>query len=428
MNEKLAILGGDPVLRAPLAPYRSMGEAEADAVAKVIASGCLSGFFGSPGPEFRGGATVQAFEEAWGQRYDIAHAISVNSATSGLIAAMGAVGISPGDEIIVPPFTMSATAVSPLFYGGIPVFVDIEPDTFCLDPDLVEAAITPKTRAIIAVNLFGHPAQLHVLRKLADKHGLWLIEDSAQAPLSKEYGQPCGTIGHIGIFSLNYHKHIHAGEGGVCVTNDKDLAMRLELIRNHGENCVASEGVEDLTNLVGFNFRMTELSAAVARAQLNGIDDHVSRREQLANALTEGVSNLPGLIPPVVRGGCRHNYYCWALRINQEAVGLSRDLFGQALTAEGFPNSAGYVEPLYMLPLFQNRKAIGRDGFPFTLSHRQYAKGLCPVAETMHEQELLFFEPCAYDVNPEQAELLSEAIRKVHRNAANLSREQVHAQ
>src|SRR5262249_5209652 len=157
---------------------------------------------------------------------------SINSATSGLMAAMGAAGISPGDEVIMPPFTMSATAMAPLTYGGIPVFVDIEPDTFCLDLDAVRAAIGARTRAVLAVNLFGHPARLHELRALCDEHGLKLIEDNAQAMLAEEHGRYAGTIGHIGVFSLNYHKHIHSGEGGICTTDDERLARRLQQIRN----------------------------------------------------------------------------------------------------------------------------------------------------------------------------------------------------
>src|SRR5262249_8722448 len=158
------------------------------------------------------------------------------SATSGLVAAMGAVGIEPGDEVIVPPTTMSATAVAPLAYGGKPGFADIEPETFGPDPAAVRAPITPRTKAIVSANLIGHPARLAELAAIAREHGLYLVEDNAQGPLAAEHGRYAGTVGDIGVFSLNYHKHIHTGEGGVCVTNDDELALRLQLIRNHGEN------------------------------------------------------------------------------------------------------------------------------------------------------------------------------------------------
>jgi perosamine synthetase len=410
----LAVFGGNPIRSGPLRPYRSLGEAEARAVSRVLESGCLSGFYGSAGAEFLGGPSVRAFEDAWRQRFDTRHAVSVNSATSGLYAAMGAIGLSPGEEVIVPPYTMSATVVAPLIYGGIPVFVDIDPDTFTLDVDGVEAAITPRTRAILAVNLFGQPAALHRLRALADRRGVMLVEDNAQGPLAAEGGRWAGTIGHIGVFSLNYHKHIHTGEGGICVTDDEVLARRLQLIRNHAESVVADAGVADLSNMVGFNFRLTELSAAVGIAQLHEIDAHVGRRERIGSRLSSGIAGLEGLTAPVVRDGCRHVYYVWALRIDADRLGASRAQFSKALQAEGFPHFCGYVAPLYRLPMFRKRIAIGHSGYPFNLSDVRYPDGLCPVTERLHEQELLGFEPCAYDLDDAEIDQLVEAIRKVH--------------
>ena len=411
--EKLAIEGGVPVLPCPLPAYRTIGEEEVEAVADVVRSGCLSGFYGSWGEQFLGGPVVQRFEQAWAARFGVQYAVSMNSATSGLYAAMGAIGIQPGDEVIVPPYTMSATALAPLVYGGIPVFADIEPDTFCIDVEAVEAAITPRTRAIIAVNLFGHPARLAELRELADRRGLYLIEDNAQSPLAMANGRLAGTIGHIGVFSLNYHKHIHAGEGGVCVTSDTGLAQKLQLIRNHGENCAAPLGLPDITNLIGFNYRLTEMSAAVGIEQLKKIDCHVKRREHLAQRLSAGLAGLNGLTVPHVRPHCRHVYYVLGMRYEAEQVGVSRAAFSEALIAEGFPHFVGYVRPLYLLPVFQQRIAFG--GYPFSLSERTYTKGLCPVAERMHEQEFLGFENCMFAPTEIEIDLLIEAVRKVHR-------------
>lgn len=410
----LAILGGTPVRAAPLRPRRSMGPAEVEAVKRVVESGCLSGFYGSPGPEFLGGPVVQQFEAAWRQKFAVRHAVSMNSATSGLYAAMGAVGISPGDEVIVPPYTMSATVVAPLIYGGIPVFADIEGDTFTLDMRAVEAAVTPRTRAIIAVNLFGHPARLHQLRQFADRKGIALVEDNAQSPLASEFGVYTGTIGHIGVFSLNYHKHIHTGEGGVCATNDDALAQRLQLIRNHAETVVAAAGVTDLTNMVGFNFRLSELSAAVGIEQLHRAEEHVAKREHIGQKLTEGVAGLEGLRGPSPREGCRHVYYVWALRVDPQVLGATRAQFSKALAAEGFPHFCGYVAPLYRLPMFRQRIAIGRAGFPFSLSAVRYDDAQCPNCERMHESELIGFEPCAYDFDDSELDALVAAIRKVH--------------
>jgi len=418
---ELALLGGRPTLDRPLPVYPSIGQAEIDAVMTVMKSGTLSGFYGSPGPNFMGGTTVKALEAAWCRRYGSKHAISVNSATSGLQAALGAVGIGPGDEVIVPPYTMSATVVAPLIWGGIPVFADIEADSFCIDPSSVRANLTPRTKAILAVNLFGHPARLAELRQIADQNGLWLIEDNAQAPLSHEHGRTCGTIGHIGVFSLNYHKHIHSGEGGVCVTDDDALAQRLALIRNHGENLVETLKLADSTNIVGFNIRMTELSAAVALAQLDRVEEHVERRERVAQTLTEGTKDLAGWTPPAVREGCRHNYYMWTVRYDENKVGVSRATFAKALQAEGVPIAAGYVAPLYWLPMFQRRVAIGDKGFPFNLTNRSYAKGLCPVVERMYEREVIQYQPPSWDVDADLAERLAAAIRKVHGAGAALA-------
>ena len=411
---KLAILGGNASINSPLSPYSSLGQEEIDAVIKVARSGRLSSFIGAWCEDFDGGPEIRGFEEEWAARFSCKHAITVNSNTSGLIAALGAVGLSPGDEVIVPPYSMSATVMAPLFYGGIPVFVDIEPNTFCIDPVLVKAAITPKTRAIIAVDLFGHPAALHELRTLADEHGIFLIEDAAQAPLASENGRFAGTIAHIGVFSLNYHKHIHTGEGGMCCTNDDDLALRLRMIRNHGENIVEPLHVKNIVNLIGFNFRMTELSAAIGREQLRKVDVLVNERQAIAERLSTELSGLKGLTVPMVRADCRHVYYVWCARHDAASAGVSRASVARALAAEGLPISEGYVKPLYLLPAFQQRIAIGRQGWPFTLSERRYEKGLCPVAERMDEHELIEFCTCSFQLNEEELNNVIKAFHKVY--------------
>jgi dTDP-4-amino-4,6-dideoxygalactose transaminase len=310
---------------------------------------------------------------------------------------------------------MSATVMAPVIYGAIPVFADIEEETFGLDPEAVRKAITPKTKAIIAVNLFGHPARVDELLKIAEENKLILLEDNAQSPLAEDNGRFAGTIGHIGVFSLNFHKHIHTGEGGMCVTNDDNLALRLKLIRNHGENVVEQYKIEDLTNLVGFNFRLTEIQAAIGMEQLKSIDRHVGKREALARALTAGIKGLKGLTAPKVRPGCRHVYYVWAVRLNEKVLGISRKTYCNALNAEGFPAFEGYVKPLYLLPVFQKKTAFGKNGFPFSMSADvNYDKGICPVCERMYEKEFIGFEPCSYYIDEMQTELLIEAIKKVH--------------
>ncbi len=411
---RLAILGGTPVNSEPLAPFNKIGDEELRAVEEVVRSGVLSGFVATSGEGFDGGPAVQELERRWCALFGVGHSVTVNSATSGLIAAMGAVGVGPGDEVIVPPYTMSATVMAPLFYGGIPVFVDIDPDTYCLDAELVRAAITPKTRAIIAVNLFGLPAALAQLRALSVEHGLYLVEDNAQAPLATENGRYAGTVGHIGVFSLNRHKHIQSGEGGVCTTDDDALALRLRLIRNHGEVAAEELDVADLTNLIGFNFRLTELCAAVAVRQLDKLAEIVDERVAYAHRLSAGLSGIQGFTPPHVPEARRHVFYSWAGRYDEREIGVRRAIFAEALKAEGFPAYEAYIRPLYLLPAFRYRVAIGRDGFPFNLTERAYGPGLCPVCERLYDSELLGFPICSYALSTVEIDRMIEAFHKVH--------------
>lgn len=419
---ELALFGGPAAVPNPLKPFRSMGSGEVAAVQAVVESGCLSGFYGSWGEEFKGGPRVRQFEADWAACFKVKHCVSVNSATSGLYAALAAVGVSPGDEVIVPPYTMSATVMGPLVYGAIPVFADIDPRTFCIDLASVKANFTEKTRAIMAVNLFGHPAQLQELRAFADEKGIYLIEDNAQGPFATQNGVYAGTIGHIGIFSLNYHKHIHTGEGGMCVTNDDRLAFRLQMVRNHAENIVEPSEHDDLTNMIGFNYRMTELSAAVGIVQLQRAEELMQPRLQLAERLTAGLSDLAGIAVPTVLPGYTHTYYVWPTLLDQKSLGVSRDLFVKALQAEGIPMYGGYVQPLYLKALFQKRIAIGRDHFPFTLTNRSYGPGLCPVVEEV-EKQIAFIEICAFDLSDSEIDQIIEGVRKVHRNRHDLARQ-----
>ena len=419
-KDKLCLLGGNPLINKPLKPYKTIGNSEIKSVLKVMKSGNLSGFVGAWCEEFDGGKFIREFEDRWSQIFKSKHSITVNSNTSGIIAALGAIGLSPGEEVIVPPLTMSATAMAPLIYGGIPVFVDLEENYFCLDYKKVEISITKKTKAIIAVNLFGHPAQLKKLRKLADENGIFLIEDAAQCPLAEEEKKYAGTIGHIGIFSLNYHKHIHTGEGGICCTDDDDLALRLKAIRNHGENIIDPLKINDITNLVGFNFRMTELSAAVGCQQLKKIEKLVFRRENIANKLTSELSDYEFFIPPLVRENCRHVYYVWAAKINEDLVDISRSLIAKALRAEGVPVDEGYVKPLYLLPTFIQKKAIGKNGWPFNLTSIDYKKGLCPVAEKLNEKSLLELCICSYKLDDFELNRVIDAFKKVFDNLSSL--------
>lgn len=420
---RLALRGGPPVRTAAFPPYVTIGDEEKAAVAEVLDSTILSQFLGTWSPDFYGGPRVQKLEREWESYFAVKHAVSVNSATSGLIAAAGAAGFGPGDEVIVSPYTMSASASCVVVYGAIPVFADIDSDTFCITADTIRTRITPRTRGLIAVDIFGHPAAFDEIVTLAHEHGLIVIEDAAQAPGAKYDGRYAGTLADIGVFSLNYHKTIHSGEGGVVVTDDDELADRVRLIRNHAEAVVKQKGVTRLDNLVGFNFRMTEIEAAIASEQLRKLERLLDARIHACEYLTAALRGIPGIIPPRVPPAVKHGFYVYAIRYDQASLRVPRKIFADALRAEGIPVSEGYVEPLYLQPMYQRRIALGRHGAPFTQGvHVDYSKGICPITEQMHERELLMLSMCHANITQPDLDDIIEAFRKISEN-----RDQLHA-
>lgn len=394
----LALLGGDPVRTALFPGYRVIGDDERAAVNRVMDTGILSQFIGGWHPDFFGGPEVQAFEAEWAAAYGCAHAVSVNSATSGLFAAMGAAGVGPGDEVIVSPYTMSASAVAPLVYNAVPVFADIDPLTYTLCPDSIRARITKRTRAIIVVHIFGQAADMDAIMAIAAEHGLVVIEDCAQVPFATRHGKPVGTLGHMGVFSLNYHKHIHTGEGGVVTTNDPNFAERVQMIRNHAENAVIGKGVTDLTNLIGFNYRLGEIEAAIGRCQLRRGPDLIRQRQDNVAYLEAGLAGLSGLTMPHVPNANTHVYYVHVMRYDAAVTGVTRETLVKAIAAElpatelreqdGALIRFGYVKPLYLLPLFQQQQGYGALQCPFKCPHYDgvptYGQGLCPNTEEAH--------------------------------------------
>ena len=416
-HEKLALLGGPKVISAPLKRYNPMGPEEVQAAKAVVESGVLSQFLGCWDPDFYGGPQVREFERRWAADFGVKHAVSVNSWTSGLIAAVGAVGIEPGDEVIVTPWTMCASATAILHWNAIPVFADIEAETFNLDPQAVEANITPYTRAIMAVDIFGHSCDIDALMSIADRHGLKVITDTAQAPGTYNRGRMTGTQSHVGGYSLNYHKHIHTGEGGMLVTNDDTIFERLQLIRNHAEAVVEKKGVTDIANMVGYNFRLGEIEAAIGIEQLKKLATLVASRQRAAQRLTEGLEGLRGLRTPIVRQGITHAYYVYPLLVDTAVLGVSRDVLLSGLEAEGVEGLAGGYENVHLMPMYQRKLAYGSKGFPWTsdICRRDvdYRKGIYPVAEELHDTSFVGFSTCMHDLADDDVDLIIQAFRKV---------------
>ncbi|MDX2478484.1 MAG: DegT/DnrJ/EryC1/StrS family aminotransferase [Gammaproteobacteria bacterium] len=421
--EKLALFGGPRTIQTELKKYNPIGEEELQAAKGVIESGVLSKFLGVWHEDFYGGPKVREFEHQCAEYFGVKHAVTVNSWTSGLVAAVGAIGIEPGDEVIVTPWTMSASATAILHWNAIPVFADIDPETFNLDPGSVEANITPYTKAIMAVDIFGQSADMDELMAIADKHGLKVISDTAQAPGALYKGKFAGTLAHVGGYSLNYHKHIHTGEGGILVTDDDNIAERLQLIRNHAEVVVGDKGVTNLSNMIGHNFRLGEIECAIGIEQLKKLSGITESRQALADRLTEGLKNLRGLRTPVVSQDRTHVYYVFPMILDIKELGLSRERIHAALQAEGV-NVSDHYQNIHLLPLYQDKIAYGAKGFPWTsdICHREvdYSRGICPVAEELNDLTYLGFGMCVYDLTYEDVDLIVKAFRKVWANLAEI--------
>ena len=433
---RLAILGGSPVRTKDFPNRVSMGNEEKGAALRVLDSDVLSGFVGAAGKFFNGGKEVVEFEDLWARTYGFRNAISVNSWTTGLQVAVGAVGIEPGDEVICSPYSMSASATCVLFYGGIPIFADLDPDRFALDPASIESRITPRTKAIIVVHLFGYPADMDAIMAIAARHGLKVIEDAAQAPGVYYRGRPVGAIGDVGGFSLNFHKHIHTGEGGLIVTDNDDTALRCRLIRNHGENATEAYGVEDISNMIGSNYRFTELQAAIGIEQFKKLKGFLAHRAVLGRYLDGRLNSIPGLTVQKIESGSTHSYYMYPVRFDEDVLGVSRNLFLRAVAAElprprywdTTPFAEGYVKPLYLNPLYQKKIAIGKKGFPFNFNPGvtyDYPQGLCPVTEKLYEKELLLSPLVREGMQIEDLKDFADAVEKVAEGARELRQSSV---
>jgi dTDP-4-amino-4,6-dideoxygalactose transaminase len=368
-----AVAGGKPVKTTPFGHVQRYGEPELRQLREAIDQQTLF---------YAGGKKVKSLESAFAKHHAAKHAIACSSGTAAIHSSLIALGVSPGDEVIVTPITDMGSIIPILFQGAVPVFADLDPHTYNLSIQSVRRCVTPKTRAILAVHLGGNACDLAALESIADEHHLLLIEDCAQAFGCQYQNKSVGTFGRAGCFSFNEYKHISCGDGGMIITDDDALAGRLRLAT---DKCVGRAGSpqQRQPTFLGNNYRMTELQGAVALAQLEKLPSIVERRRSWCARLLQGLQDLPGLgvSLPKITADCAPSWWFFMVRVDPSQLGADADAFAAALHAEGIPVGVHYIgAPIYEFPLFAKHGAFER-GTPHPYASFEYKPGLCPTAE-----------------------------------------------
>ena len=395
---KLAWQGGPRECRAQWPAWPVWGPAERRAVLRVLESG-----------KWWHGENVLAFERAFARFQGARHGVTCNSGTAGLEAALGGLGVGPGDEVIVPAYTFIATASAVIRAGAKVVFADVRPDNLCLDPDDVERKLGTRTKAVIPVHFCGNVADMDRLNAIARRRRLLVIEDACHAWGSRWKGRGAGALGTCGAFSFQISKNITAGEGGIMLTDDEGIADAARSVTNCGR-CKSGGWYEH--TLIGTNLRMTEIQAAILRVQLTRLEEQTIRREENARRLDARVRGIPGIriidwVDPRIT---RRSYHMYSFRFTaEEWPGVSRDRFVAAMQAEGVPVGAGYPYPLYKNPVFQ-RPELGRD----------YSDVSCPNAERMCQEACWIMHPALLG-SPEDTDDIARAMEKVRDSAQALA-------
>jgi len=360
-----------------------IGREEIEAVVKVLESCVLTSGLGS-------GPKVREFEDAFSDFVKAKHAVAVNSGTAALHLALLASGVSKGDEVIVPSFTFTATAETVVLAGGKPVFVDIDPNTYCVDPEEVEKAITEKTKVIIPVDLYGFPAEMEVLREIADKHGLAIVEDAAQAHGAAYKGKPPGCLADAACWSFYGSKNMTTGEGGMVTTNNDELAEKLRCIRSHGEK----EKYVSVT--LGHNYRMPEIEAAIGCVQLRKLPTFIEKRRRNAEQLTDKLRENDALQLPFEDKNHRHSWYLYTVRMKEADV-KSRNRLVEELNKAGIGAAVYYPVPIHSMPYY-----------------RQFCDRRLPRTEEASHQ--VFSLPVHPGVSPQQIDYIASSVLKLLEN------------
>lgn len=314
-----------------------IGEEEIEAVTEVLKSGMIA-----QGPK------VDQFQKEFSKFVETKHSIATSSGTTALHTALLAAGVKPGDEVITTPFTFAATSNSILYSNATPVYADITPETFNLNPEKIEEKITDKTKAIVPVHLYGQPADMDAINEIAEKHDLKVIEDAAQAHGAVYKGKKIGSIGDLGCFSFYPTKNMTTSEGGMVTTNDDDLAEKSGMIRAHGE----SKRYEQ--SLLGYNYRMTDIAASIGLVQLKKIDEFNAKRNENAEYLSKGMEDIPGITTPIVADNVTHVFHQYTIRVSKD-----RDKFKEFLTENGIGTGIHYPIVLYKQPFYEKMSITG---------------------------------------------------------------------
>lgn len=368
MSEKLAINGGTPVRKEKL-PYgkQSIDKDDIRSIIKVLQSDWLT-----TGPK------VAEFEKSLAEFVEAKEAVAVNSGTAALHAAMYAIGIRPGDEVIVPPITFVATANCIVFLGGTPVFADVDSKTLLIDPNQIEAKINSRTKAVIAVDYTGQPCDYDALRIISDRYNLMLVADACHALGATYKGRPVGSLADLSTFSFHPVKHITTGEGGMITTNDPEFTRRMQVFRNHGISTDLHQREQkgswfyEMMDL-GYNYRLTDIQCALGLNQLKKLTKWIKRRQEIAHKYNKAFAEIPAIRPLTVRDDILHAYHLYVVQLDLTLLRVTRKEIYSALRAEGINVNVHYI-PVHLHPFYRHRFGT--------------KEGICPVSEKAYGQLL----------------------------------------
>ena len=400
MGSALAIHGGPPLRETPFPPWPIVGQPEQDALAQVLRGGAWGRHNGSQ---------VEKFEGRFAKYQGAMHGIAVTSGTAALRIALMAAGIEAGDEVIVPPYTFLATATAVVEANATPVFADILADTCNIDPDAIQRAITPKTKAVIPVHFGGLAADMDAIAAIAEKHGLTVIEDACHGHGAEYNERRLGSIGHMGCFSFQSSKNLTCGEGGFITTSDDRLADACRAIHDCGR-LTGGQWYEH--HVISGNYRMSELHGAMLNCQFDRLEEQTALRDRNGQYLAERLAEIPGISPQARGPECtRHSYHLFVFRYDASATGVPRGTFLKAVSAEGVPASEGYPIPLHRQPLFTD-KSFG----PFTGDGHapDYTRVDCPVCEQVCRSEGAWLCQSMLLGSREDVDDIVSAFRKVY--------------